>query len=118
MTTVSSHILDSVTGDHAKHIRVQCFHLSADHTRTLKFDVRANEQGRITETVDTDRDAAEDRYELVFHSDDYFSSMSLPDDSVQILTEVVVRIGLPKNDAACHIPVVLSPHSYTIWWSK
>lgn len=114
MATISSHILDSVVGSHAAGIRVQCYLLSGD-TRVQIFDVHANDEGRITEVVSAIN--AEDRYELVFYAKEYFDKMALPTQGEPVVTEVVTRMSVMNSDAKYHVPVVLSPHSYTVWWS-
>ena len=55
--------------------------------------------------------------ELVFHSADYFAAQTESAQKKQILNVVVVRITLPDPEMKYHIPLVLSPHSYTLWWS-
>jgi len=117
MATVSSHILDSVIGDHAGGIRVECYRLSDAGARQQVFNAIANEEGRIAETVSVDSAQQDARYELVFHTAAYFKDKSIPAAEKQIMAEVVVRINMPDAEARYHIPLVLSPHSYTIWWS-
>ena len=56
-------------------------------------------------------------YELVFRTGDYFPVAVIAQGSHHNMQSVVVRISLPDPDARYHIPVVLSPHSYTVWWS-
>jgi len=53
----------------------------------------------------------------VFHTGDYFPVAVIAQGSHHNMQSVVVRISLPDPDARYHIPVVLSPHSYTVWWS-
>ena len=113
MATVSSHILDSVVGDHAQGIRVSCYRLGSKHEKDQVFDVHATEEGRIAETV-TVKNSAE--YELIFHTGEYFKGLDLPEHE-QIMKVVVVRMTLADEQARYHVPLVLSPHSYTIWWS-
>lgn len=114
MATVSSHVLDSVIGTHASGIRVVCYQRNADAQTTPIFDVCATAEGRISETVNVQSGA---EYEMVFHSADYYQSMQLPDDGFQVLKTVVVRIEMPVPDAKYHLPIMLSPHSYSVWWS-
>lgn len=114
MATISSHVLDSVLGSHAAGIRVQCFLLSGE-SRALVFDVNANDEGRITEQVKSI--AASDQYELIFFARDYFNTLLLPTIGDPVMTEVVTRMSVNDDDARYHVPVVLSPHSYTVWWS-
>ncbi|MEM7029390.1 MAG: hydroxyisourate hydrolase [Chloroflexota bacterium] len=117
MATISSHVLDSIVGDHARHIRVACFRLIGETGKQKVFDVIANEDGRITEQVDVDNDPGNVSYELVFHSADYFKAQPATPEARQIMDTVVVRISIPEPQAKIHIPVVLSPHAYTVWWS-
>lgn len=116
MTTVSSHVLDSVIGDHAKYIRIECFRLETDGGRTGLFNTIADEQGRISETINPD-DKELTRYELIFHSAEYFKNQPDTPQSNQIMPEVVVRFTISASAEKVHIPVMLSPHSYSTWWS-
>ena len=117
MATISSHILDSVIGTHAAGIRVECYQRSSNGSSHRLFDVIASSEGRISKTIDTSNTDAGDEYELVFHSAAYYQSATLPDDGYQIMRKVVLRIELPEPDATYHLPIMLSPHSYSVWWS-
>lgn len=119
MATISSHVLDSVIGTHASGIRVECYLRTADGQSTPVFDVVASDEGRISETVIVDESSARsgEQYELIFHSADYYKNMHLPDDGYQVMQTVVVRISMPDPDEKYHLPIMLSPHSYSVWWS-
>lgn len=113
MATISSHVLDSVVGDHARGIRIQCFQVG---NQTAVFDEIGNEQGRILVEVDV-AEGEERPFELVFHTAAYFAAQPNMPEARQIMNEVVVRFVIPDANSKIHIPLVLSPHSYTIWWS-
>lgn len=117
MISVSSHVLDSVIGTHASGIRVECHRLLKDKPSQLVFNKVATEEGRISETFDAVNWGEKPEVELVFYSANYYHALNLPDDGYQILEKVVVRIALPDPDGKYHLPVMLSPHSYSIWWS-
>lgn len=117
MAIISSHVLDSVTGTHAGGIRVQCFRRTKSGYTEPVFDVEATGEGRISETLAIGGCAAGSEYELVFHSAEYYQRMQLPDDGMQIIHTVVARVTLPYPDEKYHLPVMLAPHSYSIWWS-
>lgn len=118
MATLSSHVLDSVSGDHASGIQVQCYLINSLTDRTLLFDVIASAEGRIAEEVDLSAtSAAAPVVELVFQAAGYFGKFELADDGFQIMPQVVVRLALPDATARYHVPIMLSPHSYSIWWS-
>lgn len=117
MTTISSHVLDSVTGTHASGIRVCCYQLHENNLRSEVFDIQAGIDGRIAEAIHTESNADALEYELVFFSSDYYASQQLPDDGYQIMNTVVVRLSLPDPGATYHVPLMLAPHSYSVWWS-
>jgi len=117
MATVSSHVLDSVLGTHASGIRVECFSRDATGSSTLVFDCVADAQGRIKESIQLDDSASAKTFELVFHAKDYFETLHGTDDGEQIMEVVLVRLALSNNTATYHVPMMLSPHSYSVWWS-
>lgn len=117
MATISSHVLDSVIGTHAAGIRVECFRREHNGATMRVLDCHADEQGRICETLNFDQDDQHVQYELVFHAKAYFAKQALPDDGYQVLSAVVLRLDLPDAQGNYHLPIMLSPHSYSVWWS-
>ena len=113
MATVSSHILDSVSGKPAAGIRSQLFQLVSDTERRLVFDVAADQEGRIAEAVTIDDIGCE--FELVFHGAEYFRAQGL--DSGSMVRTVVIRFNMTDAQQRYHLPVMLAPHSYSTWWS-
>jgi 5-hydroxyisourate hydrolase len=114
MATISTHVLDSVIGTHAAGIRVECFRRLPTGQSISVFDVTATQEGRISEAVEADAGA---EFELVFHSAAYYKKMQLPDDGYQVVNSIVIRITTPEADEKYHLPIMLSPHSYSVWWS-
>ena len=115
MPTISSHILDSITGSSAVGIRVQLFKLNTIKQPELIFDTLSDNEGRISELVDVH---AQQEFELVFDSAAYFEMFHKNIDFRQNMSTVVTRFTLTDRTDRFHIPLVLSPHSYTLWWSK
>ena len=113
MATVSSHILDSVSGSHAAGIRCQLFQLG--EARQLLFHVKADDEGRIAEEVALDADSRGGEFELVLHGAEYFAGRSLKTES--IVSTVVLRFVMRDDEKRYHLPVMLAPHSYSTWWS-
>ncbi len=114
MATLSSHVLDSVLGDHAKHIRISC-NLRTDGQADVElFNVISDEQGRIAEEINVPVDT---RCELVFHTADYFTAQPNIPNISQIVDAVTVQVRIKAPNERIHIPMMLAPHSYSIWWS-
>ena len=115
MAVVSSHILDAITGTDARGIKVEFFRLDGAVGKKPIFEVVADEHGRISMPVVVDDADNDVQYELVFHTADYFKALST--EEAQIMHVVVIRMTMPDPNKRYHVPLVLSPHSYTIWWS-
>ena len=105
-------------GVSASGIRVELFRFSEEGVRTRLFETETDGEGRISETINISKDSGGSTLELVFHTAGYFTGAGLPDDSGQIMDTVLVRISLPDPVARYHVPVVLSPHRYTVWLSS
>ena len=118
MSELSSHILDAVNGKSAIGIRIQLLRLVSDSEKETVFDVMSDEQGRIAETVAFLQEGAEQQFEMVVDATTYFADNHQIDDSVQHLKQVVIRFSMTERPKRYHIPIVLSPHSYTVWWSE
>ncbi|MFT5503818.1 MAG: 5-hydroxyisourate hydrolase [Gammaproteobacteria bacterium] len=114
MATVSSHILDSVSGRSAQGIRCQLNHVDNEQYRTVIFDIVADDEGRIAETVVTPDTSGE--YELIFYAAEYFAEQGLAASST--VKKVVIQFDMNELDKRYHLPIMLAPHSYSTWWSE
>ena len=112
MAVVSSHILDSVSGGSAAGIRCELFQLQADSSKQIVFDVTADAEGRISETVVVDASSLGGEFELVMHAAGYFGAEKA------VVPTVVIRFVIDDADKRYHLPVMLAPHSYSTWWSR
>ena len=117
MATISSHTLNSVDGSHAGGIAVALYKIGPSEKRDLVFETATDEGGRVSETVAADRVDGEAQYEMVLQVGDYFAARMPAEDGAQIVREVVVRFAMPDPEARYHIPMMLAPHSYSVWWS-
>ena len=115
MSVISSHILDSITGLSAIGIRTQLFKLNPTTENELVFDTISDGEGRIYEMVDV---VGDQEFELIFHAGAYFETAQHGSDDEHYMPIVVVRFTMKDRQDRYHIPLVLSPHSYTLWWSR
>ena len=114
MALVTSHTLNGTDGTHAGGIAVT---LSNRATGEVLFSEEMDAGGRLSQEIAPDRVDADARYELVFATGPYWAGRGIPRDGAQILDEVVIRFAMPDPAARYHIPVILSPNSYSVWWS-
>ncbi len=115
MAILSTHTLDSVSGNSARNVRVQLFRLLGDCEKELVFDNCTNHEGRLSETFESGGAAMED-YELVFHSGDYLRENNLQEKD-PVMDSVVFRLNIRDFERRYHIPLLIAPHNYTVWWS-
>jgi 5-hydroxyisourate hydrolase-like protein (transthyretin family) len=115
MATISSHTLNGVDGTHAGGIRVQVHECASGK---VLFDSRTDDGGRLSEEVDISAASPDATYEMMFETGPYWQARDVARKTPQIMTEVVVRFQMPDPGARYHIPVILSPNSYSVWWSS
>ena len=115
MAILSTHTLDSVSGNSAKNVRVQLFRGLGDCKTELVLDTRTNQEGRLSETFESGGAVTED-YELIFHSGDYLVEQNLQEVN-PIMDSVVIRLNVSDFERRYHIPLLIAPHSYTVWWT-
>lgn len=110
-------MLNSVDGTHAGGIAVKLVRIDADRARTTLFDVKTDGGGRLLQEVSARETPCNAAYELILRTGDYFDAMQLPRPGKHISREVVVRFEIPDPDARYHIPLMLAPNSYSVWFS-
>lgn len=114
MARLSTHVLDTSTGRPAGGLRVQLFFLE-DGQRTLVQDVWTNDDGRTDAPLlsgDTIRVGA---YELLFHAGDYFRNHAVALSDPPFLDQIPIRFALAEADGHYHVPLLLSPWSYSTY---
>lgn len=115
MAIISSHTLNGANGSHAGDIGVS---LVNRKTNEILFETAMDSGGRLSKEVDPGLIDTTASYELVFHTGPYWESQPHPGPGVRAIEEVVIRFSMPDPDARYHMPVILSPNSYSVWWSQ
>ena len=115
MATISSHTLDSMLGTHAGGIEVELLRIDPSGNRVRVFLARTDDGGRLREEVVLDAYSPDDQFEMVFQTGDYFARQQHL--GHRIIQEVVIRLQMPNPNGKYHIPLMLAPNSYSVWWS-
>ena len=116
MAMITSHVLDSISGSHAAGIRCQLYRLQKDAAPELVFDLKADAEGRISEEVEVEHATRDAEFELVFHSEAYFEMCSISADTV--VEKIVIRFAITDDHKRYHMPIMISPHACSAWWSS
>lgn len=119
MATLTTHVLDSLRGTHAAGLGVTVYRIEPSGARVELFSAVTDAGGRLRETVPVTAAHAGMIFEMAFHAADYFARQPGGADAAGGgLAEAVVRFRFAGPDAARHIPVMLSPHGYSLWCSS
>ena len=117
MAFLSTHTLNSTDGTHAGGILVTLTRIDADGRRTELFRQATDAGGRLQREIGPEDLTPGAVYEMVLDVGAYFSAMTPPPRGPRFLREVVMRLEMPDPDRRYHIPFMLAPNSYSVWYS-
>ena len=113
MTKLTTHVLDVYSGKPGKGIKVELFYINGQERSKLNSIV-LNSDGRTDgPLVEKDR-FKKGKYELVFYIGDYFKNVSSVKE-VPFLDDVVIRFGISNPSEHYHVPLLVSPWSYSTY---
>ena len=112
MTKLTTHCLDTFSGKPAKGVKVEVYYIS-EKKEKLNSNI-LNDNGRTDKPLLEGANFKKGQYELVFFIGDYFKNITnLP--NIPFLNEVVIRFGISKPDEHYHVPLLVSPWSYSTY---
>ncbi len=111
MGRLSTHVLDTARGRPAAGLKIDLFFVASDSRQHLA-SFTTNQDGRTDTPLLTD-DLEVGVFELLFHVGDYFSDLDLPEP--KFLDAVPVRFGIADKSQNYHVPLLVSPWSYSTY---
>ncbi|KAA1011916.1 hydroxyisourate hydrolase [Paraburkholderia panacisoli] len=114
MGKLTTHVLDTANGRPGAGIKVELFVLAGDTRRALKT-TRTNDDGRCDEPLLEGDALVAGEYELVFGAGDYFASIGTKVPQPRFVDRVVLRFGVADPAAHYHVPLLVSPWSYSTY---
>ena len=113
MTKLTTHVLDVYSGKPGKGIKVDLYYISNDQRNKIN-SVVLNNDGRTSQPLVEGTNFKEGQYELVFFVGDYFKKITnLP--KIPFLDDVVVKFGISNSKERYHVPLLISPWSYSTY---
>ena len=113
MTKLTTHVLDVFSGRPGKGIKVELFFLNGDNREKIN-SIILNDDGRSDKPLVEKDKFKNGKYELIFYIGDYFKKITNLDE-LQFLDDVVVRFGISNNKENYHVPLLVSPWSYSTY---
>ena len=112
MTKLTTHCLDTFSGKPAKGVKVDVYLASAKREKLNSTIL--NDNGRSDKPLLQGSNFKEGQYELVFFVGDYFKNITdLP--KTPFLTEVIIKFGISNPNEHYHVPLLVSPWSYSTY---
>ncbi len=111
---LTTHVLDTANGKPAASVRLELYRLESNglegDVRTLVKSTITNSDGRTDEPLIARGSLQVGRYEIVFFVGEYFGLTG-----ERFLETVPIRFGIADTNAHYHVPLLVSPWSYSTY---
>ena len=114
MTKLTTHVLDVYSGKPGKGIKVDLYYYKSDDQKTKINTIVLNNDGRSDKALIEGNDFIEGKYELIFFVGDYFKKIT-EISKIPFLDDVVVKFGISNIKEHYHVPLLVSPWSYSTY---
>jgi 5-hydroxyisourate hydrolase len=111
---LSTHVLDVSRGRPAAGMRVELYRVTGDHRELVRAAV-TNRDGRTEEPLLSADPLPAGIFELVFHAAEYFRAIGTPLSEPPFLDRVALRFGVDPAAGSYHVPLLLTPYSYSTY---
>lgn len=115
MAGLTTHVLDVTRGGPAQTMRVELYQLGRSGARELVADVTTNADGRTDRPMIAAASARVGQFELIFHVGDYFRRQQAKLADPPFLDIVPIRFGVADVTSHYHVPLLVSPWSYSTY---
>ena len=114
MGRLTTHVLDAAHGCPGSELKIELYRVEGAQLELLT-SVLTNSDGRCDAPVLQGDDYRTGVYQLHFHAGDYDRArgVALPDPA--FLDVVVLRFGIDANQEHYHVPLLISPYSYSTY---
>ena len=117
MAFFSSHLLNSLDGTHAAKVKFKIEQIDHNGNRKTLLESYTDDSGRISKEFNLSSDDCSYDYEIIVNTKDFFLSFN-KSISKNIVSEIIVRFRMEDDNKKYHIPIIIAPNSYSIWWSE
>ena len=111
MATLSSHLLNSVDGTHANGVKVIINQINLSGEKIIFFETETDNGGRILKDFNLSENDCKCDYEMICKTSEYFSEK-------KIVSEIIIKFRMEDPEKKYHLPIIISPNGYSIWWSQ
>ena len=112
---LSTHVLDTHSGRPAAGVAIELLELSVSGEPRVIARGMSNRDGRTDAPLIRERPLPIGRYELRFHVGDYFARLKARQDDPPFLDVVPVRFAIAEPEGHYHVPLLVTPWSYSTY---
>jgi 5-hydroxyisourate hydrolase len=114
MGRLTTHVLDTALGKPGKNIEVRLFSIN-ENGRSALLTITTNADGRCDQPLLQGDAFQSGVYELDFHVGAYFSALGVATPQPPFLDVVTLRFGVADANQHYHVPLVVTPYSYSTY---
>ncbi len=114
MGRLTTHVLDAAHGRPGQGIRIEVYAIDGEARRLVKT-TETNHDGRVDQPLLEGDALLAGEYELLFHVGDYYRALNVAAPEPRFLDKVALRFGVAKPDEHYHVPLLVSPYSYSTY---
>lgn len=114
MGKLSTHVLDTVHGVPAQGVKIDLYRLQGSD-RTWLGQTHTNADGRCDAPLLEGARFVQGIYELVFHAGDYFAGKGVAMPEPRFVDQVVLRFGVAHPEQNYHVPLVVTPWTWSTY---
>lgn len=118
MGKLSTHILDIANGQPAAGVGYRLLRLTTQAETTQRTEIRSgytNADGRTDMPLLKDAELLTGTYELEFDVADYYRAMNHELPTPAFIEVAVIRFGIADAETSYHVPLLMSPWSYSTY---
>jgi 5-hydroxyisourate hydrolase len=114
MGRLTTHVLDAAHGCPGSSLRIALYRVEGDRLEKIA-EALTNSDGRCDAPLLQGDDYRSGVYQLQFQAGDYFRSKGVQSGGQAFLDEVVLRFGIDARQDHYHVPLLISPYSYSTY---
>lgn len=114
MGKLSTHVLDTTLGKPGAGVAIELYALSGGQRTLIKRDI-TNADGRCSVPLLEGEQMQPGQYELVFAAGDYFAAQGVDLPAPRFVDRVTIAFGIAHADQNYHVPLVVTPWSYSTY---
>jgi 5-hydroxyisourate hydrolase len=114
MGKLSTHVLDTAHGKPGAGVRVELYAVDGGQRTLIRQDA-TNSDGRCNPPLLEGEQLKTGQYELVFAAGDYFAAQGVVLPSPRFIDRVTIAFGVADPSQNYHVPLVVTPWSYSTY---